>query len=623
MFRTIKNLTIKHKLFIPNVLYLGLFSVVIFFFFNSSALIEKLSEKQKSFNHMIGKMQDASISTRGYLNREIPYADLEKRFTKLLADMTDQDLSADFEEIWDRIRRIKELRSINNRIESEINERVYFSMEQSNSYIKQISEKLADQEARSDVSTLERLVITGANVNTSALYEFKILFGKLHDNPGVKKDLLAYVDTMLENVENDIKRLSGTPLEGMARDAKTANLKIKQLTVGYVKNREEAIGIQKVVIRAIGRHIDEISRLTLQNNREFSFKIKSYFRNILIILIIATLLGIIISVLLSKSISGLLEKIISSFSHTSDQLASSAGQVASASQALAAGSSQQAASLEETSSSLEEMSSMTRQNANNAAQADNLMQEVNQVVRLANKSMDKLTTAMEEIFNASDETSKIIKTIDEIAFQTNLLALNAAVEAARAGQAGAGFAVVADEVRNLALRAADAARNTAGLIEMTVNRVKEGSDLVGTTNNEFTRVAESAAKVGQLVTEIAAASREQAQGIEHVNSAVTDMDGVVQQNAASAEQSASAAEEMSAQAEHMKAFVSKIVVLAGVGSDESLIRQHHAGALRDYPASSEDAGVKAAHDVKSESRQGVQVTSDRLVPFDDDDLEDF
>ena len=233
---------------------------------------------------------------------------------------------------------------------------------------------------------------------------------------------------------------------------------------------------------------------------------------------------------------------------------------------LAEGASEQAAAIEETSASLEEMSAMTQQNADNAGQADELMLKTAKVVEKAMGAMDDLITSMGEISKASEETSKIIKTIDEIAFQTNLLALNAAVEAARAGEAGAGFAVVADEVRNLAIRSADAARSTANLIEGTVKQVEEGSALVNMTNQTFTEVTESTSKVGQLVGEITSASKEQAQGIGQVNIGVTELDKVTQSNAASAEESASSAEELNDLAGYMKKHVVKLSDLVGGAS---------------------------------------------------------
>jgi methyl-accepting chemotaxis protein len=210
------------------------------------------------------------------------------------------------------------------------------------------------------------------------------------------------------------------------------------------------------------------------------------------------------------------------------------------------------------------MSSMTKQNADHARQADRLMQEANRVVETAKASMARLDRAMTDISRSSEETSRIIKTIDEIAFQTNMLALNAAVEAARAGQAGAGFAVVADEVRALAMRSAEAARNTTGLIEGTVATIHQGVDVVKIAGSEFTEVADRTLKVGELLREIAIASDEQAQGIEQINRAVVDMDKTVQQNAAGAEQSASASDEMNHQADRVKDIVQDLVAMVGM-----------------------------------------------------------
>ncbi len=266
-------------------------------------------------------------------------------------------------------------------------------------------------------------------------------------------------------------------------------------------------------------------------------------------------------VIVVRSIVGALRQSVGGLFSVADRVAASAGEVSGSGQVLAQGASEQAATLEETSAALEELGSTTRQNADHARQADVFMKNNRQMVEKAEGAMKSLTRSIAEIAQAGGETQKIIKTIDEIAFQTNLLALNAAVEAARAGEAGAGFAVVADEVRNLAMRAADAAKTTALLIEETVKKTADGTAIVEETDQAFGQMTESAGKVAELISEVAAASQEQAKGIEQARSAIAQIDTVVQQNAATAEETAAAAEQLNADSEQMRHHVQRLVAM--------------------------------------------------------------
>ena len=259
--------------------------------------------------------------------------------------------------------------------------------------------------------------------------------------------------------------------------------------------------------------------------------------------------------------------IVLGINSSAEQVKASSGQLLASSQQLADGASRNAASIEETSSSLEEVASMTRQNTDNANQCNSLMADVNKVVAKSNESMAAQKIATQEITQAGVETFKIVKTIDEIAFQTNLLALNAAVEAARAGEAGAGFAVVADEVRNLAMRAAEAAQDTTTLIEGIVSKVHDGEKLVQQTDNHFSKVSKQSSQTGVLISKIADASNEQSIGLSGVNTALSEIDNVTQQTAASSEEAASASDDLNDQALNLEGYVHTLMTLIKGNSD--------------------------------------------------------
>ncbi|ADK83461.1 methyl-accepting chemotaxis sensory transducer [Desulfarculus baarsii DSM 2075] len=309
--------------------------------------------------------------------------------------------------------------------------------------------------------------------------------------------------------------------------------------------------------------------IVTQDEAEFMAAVRENGLGMAVIGLVCLGLGVAAVWVFGVSVTRPIQRVIVGLTAAADQVGAASSQVSSSSQQLAEGASEQAASLEETTASLEELSSMTAQNADNASQANILARDARASVDRASATMGKLTTSMDDIRRSSEETSKIIKTIDEIAFQTNLLALNAAVEAARAGEAGAGFAVVADEVRNLAMRAAEAAKNTTALIEGSVSKIKGGAELVSMVNEAFGEVATGSAKVVELVGEIAAASSEQTQGLSQISSAAGTMDVVTQRVAAMAEESASASVEMHSQAEAMQGFVQELVGIVGGGHVES------------------------------------------------------
>lgn len=347
-----------------------------------------------------------------------------------------------------------------------------------------------------------------------------------------------------------------------------------------------------------------------------------------------------IGTLVGRSINNSLKSVIDRLASGAEQVNDSSDQLSHSSQSQAESTSEQAANLQQTTSSLEEISSQTKHTASNASQAELAMQEAGPIIQSGMESMKRMNEAMEKIKESSSETSKIIKTIDDIAFQTNLLALNAAVEAARAGEAGKGFAVVAEEVRNLAQRSAKAAKDTAALIEGSQHNSDNGLQVAEEMAEKLQRIEESSTGVNTLIVEIAAAAKEQRAGIEEISAAMNQMDQVVQNNASSSEESASAAEELSSQAEEMNKIVNDLKALVGVFGDSlkahTQRRTAAAGNRKPaIPAGPKPVRIRKATGPSNGNGHGNghvngngnghhKSEAYELIPFDDDDeLSDF
>ena len=301
-----------------------------------------------------------------------------------------------------------------------------------------------------------------------------------------------------------------------------------------------------------------------------------------------------------------------------DQVASAGGQISEGAQKLAEGANTQASSLEEVSASLEEIASMTTQNADNANEAKNLASTAQTSAQRGNDTMVKMKESIDSIKTSSDETAKIVRTIDEIAFQTNLLALNAAVEAARAGDAGKGFAVVAEEVRSLAQRSAEAAKNTASLIEEAVSNADSGVSISEEVSTILSEIFDGSTKVNDLINEIAAASTEQSDGITQVNDAVDQINKITQENAANSEESAAACGQLNTQVEQLTELVNSYKLTS---------QQSSQSASGGSPAT---GGTKQANRSKPADKpqlvaatSGGDGSSGKIIPLDDDELREF
>jgi methyl-accepting chemotaxis protein len=343
-------------------------------------------------------------------------------------------------------------------------------------------------------------------------------------------------------------------------------------TIALIREDAESTVKRNVVLEALYAEAKEIADVVNKSSQHFAGSMVEAISRVIFLMMCGMVIALIASLvqawLMTGRLVATLEDVIDHLTKSHHEVKVSSIRMTGFSKTLADGAASSAANLEETSSSLEQMSAMTKRNADNSLDANHLMAQANEDVIQAQKSMQSVIKAMEEISVSGNEIGKIIKTIDEIAFQTNLLALNAAVEAARAGEAGAGFAVVADEVRNLAIRSAEAAKNTADLIASTISNINSGSMMVSDTAESFKTVETNSAKVANLLSEVAEASREQSEGIAQITKAVNEIDKVCLENATKGEESSREANRLFRQAGYLLLTVDDLnIIMHGVAGE--------------------------------------------------------